>query len=308
MRIRHATVVGLTLVPTALVFTSACVVRTYEAPYYQQQPQRTAYVGTARPSAQGAYGGARYGQPAPQPYAGTMGGARYAAPAQPQYTPPPQYAPGAMGGARYAAPAQPGYTPGPQYVAQPTYPAGAIGGARYGTPAQPTYVQAPVGATIYPAPPPPRPVAVVTFGAPVAGPVQVGLPGAIWVPADRPEPVWLAQALMPGQWYVVEAWGAFSCWFDHGDGVDPYYGYGPWYFGAQPQPWAQLLVDERPMYEIARASGHYTQYRPDHHYSTMMVGNGTRPKLQIASARNGSWRTNHGGLWVRIYPAQRPHY
>jgi hypothetical protein len=78
-------------------------------------------------------------------------------------------------------------------------------------------------------------------------PPMVGQPGAVWVPADRPEPVWLNFPLTAGQWYVVEAWGVFSCWPNHNDGVDPYYGYGPWYFGAQPQPWAQLLVDDRPM-------------------------------------------------------------
>ncbi len=37
----------------------------------------------------------------------------------------------------------------------------------------------------------------------------------------------------------------------------------------------------------------------------MIVGNGARPKLPIADARNGSWGDNHGGLWVRIYPTQR---
>jgi hypothetical protein len=150
----------------------------------------------------------------------------------------------------------------------------------------------------------------VTYTAPVAGPPQTmaGQPGAVWVPADRPEPIWLNVPFLAGQWYVVEAWGVFSCWPDHNDGVDPYYGYGPWYFGAQPQPWAQLLVDDRPMYEIGRASGHYVQYRQDHRYSTMIVGNGARPKLQIADARNGSWGDNHGGLWVRIYPAQRRPY
>ena len=143
----------------------------------------------------------------------------------------------------------------------------------------------------------------ITYGAPVQ---PVAAPaGAMWVPADRPEPVWLPTPLLVGQWYVVEAWGAFSTWADHADGVDPYYGYGPWYFGAQVQPWAQLLIDDRPMYEIGRTNNHDVRYRLDHRYSTMILGNGARPKLQIADARNGSWGDNHGGLWVRVYPARR---
>jgi hypothetical protein len=308
---------------TALVFVSGCMVRTYDTPsYYQQQPPRRPvyYANQPRPAyaSPGALGGARYGQPAqPQVAAGAMGGARYGAPAQPQYAPQPQYPPGSMGGARYAVPAQTPYAP--------PYPAGAMGGARYGAPAQTQY---PPGTTIYgpqgppryapapqpvyaaPAPAPPRPLVTVTYGAPVAAPppAVAAQPGAIWVPADRPEPVWPNYALAPGQWYVVEAWGVFSCWPDRGEGVDAYYAYGPWYVGSQPQPWAQLLVDDRPMYEIARASGHYLQYRPDHRYSTMILGNGSRPKLQIASAKNGAFRSNHGGVWVRIYPAPRRPY
>jgi hypothetical protein len=259
-----------------------CVVRTYPAPYYQGQPHR---VYATRPPQQAQ---PQYAQPA-------YGGASYGQPVQPQYAQP------AYGGASYGQPVQPQY-------AQPAY-----GGASYGQPVQPQYASAPVGTTFYgpgaapaPAGPPPRPMVAPTYGPPVAGRPQqfAGQPGALWVPADRPEPVWLPWALVPGQWYVVEAWGAFSCWPDHNDGVDPFYGYGPWYFGAQPQPWAQLLIDDRPMFEIAKNNRHYVNYRQDHFYTTMIMGNGNRPKLQILDAKNGSWSDNRGGLWVRIYAAQ----
>jgi hypothetical protein len=279
---------GLALVHAALVLGSGCVARTYDTPYYyRQQPRRVAYAQPqpAASAAPGTYGGARYGQPAPQQYASnTYGGAGYGAPAQ------PQYASNAYGGARYGTPAQPQYAPAPAPQSSP----------------QPVVYRGPPP----PPTPGPHPLVTVTYGGPATATVgaqpqpPAAQPDAIWVPADSPEPVWLAYPLQPGQWYAVDAWGAFSMWPDRNDGVDPYYGYGAWYFGPQPQPWAQLLVDDRPMYEIGRANGHYVQYRQDHYYQTMIVGTGNRPKLQIASARSGAWHGNRGGLWVRIHPAQ----
>jgi hypothetical protein len=297
----RAAVSSTLVVVMAGAAVSACVVRTYEpGPYYRRQPARGYYAQSPSP---GAYGGAAYGQPAPT-----------------AYQPPPSYPPGAMGGAGYGAPPQ------------PQFPAGAVGGASYGaaaqpqaapasvyaTPAQPQYQPAPTAAPVYAsqgtvynpatpqyAPPPPAPYGRPLVTIQVAPGVAAAPAGAIWVPADRPEPVWAPQALAPGQWYVIEATGVFSCWADHGDGVDAYYGYGPWAVGPQPQPWAQLLVDDRPMYTLAQGGRAPVGYRPDHRYSTMIVGNGSRPKLQIADARNGSWSDNHGGLWVRIVPAQR---
>ena len=291
-RSQHAEVLAWVLVPAMLVLAAGCMVRTYDTPgYYRAQPQpRRVY---ARPQQAGAYGGATYGRPPQRRYAaGPMGGARYGAPAQPQYSP------GAMGGARYGAPAQPQYVvgqvgtttygppPRPQYAPRPAAP------VAYGPPVQPQFAPRPAGVSIYVAPVAVQPQPMVTQ------------PGDIWVPADRPEPVWPSQPLMAGQWYVVEAWGAFSCRPDHTDGVDPYYAYGPWYVGAQPQPWGQLLIDDRAMYETGRAAGHWVTYRQDHRYQTMILGNGNRPKLQISDARNGSWSDNRGGLWVRIYPAR----
>jgi len=276
---QNATRVGLALLSAAIALSPGCTVRTYDTPYYYRpqpqpaprtyyaQPRQTAYAGA--PAPQGAYGGAAYGQPA-------------------------QYAPGAMGGSRYGMPAQPQYAP--------PYAPGAMGGSRYGVPAQPQYAPAP---TVNYGPPPAAPAQPIVVQQGWAPQPMVGQPGAIWVPANSPQPVWTNESLMPGQWYVVEAWGVFSCWPNHNDGVDPYYAYAPWNAGTQPQPWAQLLINDRPMFEIARGNRNYVNYRPDHRYSTTMVGTGGRLKLQILDARNGSWGDNRGGLWVRVYPAQR---
>ena len=300
-RARCAGPVGVVIIQTALVFASGCAVRTYETPRYQQQQQpRRTY---PPPALAGIFGGNRYGRPAQPPVAaGAYGGNRYGQPAQ------PPVAAGAYGGNRYGQPAQPQYPPGTTTygpaAARPYAPAPA-----YAPVAQPGYAPAvyagpaappgPMVATRHP------PLLPAPTPHPMAAQPMAAQPAAVWVPANRPEPVWLDYALAPGQWYVVDAWGAFSVWPDRTEGVDPYYGYGPWYVGAQPQPWGQLLVDDRPMYEIGRAAGHYVLYRPDHMYSTMIVGNGTRPRLQIAAARSGAWGSSRGGLWVRIYPAQR---
>lgn len=310
-RARCAGPLGVVIFQSALVFGSACAVRTYDTPRYQQQQQpRRTYL---PPALAGIFGGSRYGQPAqPQATAGAFGGNRYGQPTPPpqyaQPTPQPQHLPGAMGGARYGQPAQPQYPPGATVygpaAARPYAPAPS-----YAPVAQPGYAPA-----VYagPAAPPATTVAAshprllpAPAPHPMAAQPMAAQPAAVWVPANRPEPVWLDYVLAPGQWYIVDAWGAFSVWPDRTEGVDPYYGYGPWYVGAQPQPWGQLLIDDRPMYEIGRAAGHYVLYRADHMYSTMIVGSGTRPRLQIAAARNGAWGNSRGGLWVRIYPAQR---
>jgi hypothetical protein len=285
-RIRAVTFAGLLVAQAVVAFNSGCVVRTYDDPYYYQRQPRRVYGQPQAHAQPGAYGGARYAQPAPQyaPAPAAYGGARYGQPAQ--YAP----APAAYGGASYGRPPQPQYSPG------------AMGGARYGGPAP--YAGVPVGTTIY-GPPAAGPPAPPAYGPPAPAQPLPGQPGAIWVPADRPEPVWLNWALAPGQWYVLEAWGVFSCWGDRNDGVDPYYAYGEWRVGAQPQPWGQLMVDDRPMYELAKASSSYHAYRPDHFYQAMIQGNGNRLRFQIADAKNGSWSDNHGGLWVRVYPMPR---
>lgn len=280
-QVQYATRVGIALLST-FALTPACTVRTYDTPYYyrpQPQPQPRRVYAT-RPQQPGYY---------QAPAQGTYGGAAYGRPAQ------VQYAPGAIGGARYGTPPQPQYAPG------------AMGGARYGAPAQPQYAPAPTPVASYGPPPagPPQPVVVQPTWAPQP---MVSQPGAIWVPADNPNPVWSNETLMPGQWYVVETWGVFSCWTNHNDGVDPYYAYAPWNAGTQLQPWAQLLLNDRPMFETARANRNDVRFRPDHRYSTMIAGTGGRLKLQILDARNGSSADNRGGVWVRVYPAQRRSY
>jgi len=120
------------------------------------------------------------------------------------------------------------------------------------------------------------------------------------VHAHRPDPVWTAP-LSPGVIYAVEASGVFSVWPDQRDGVDAFYVYAP-RVGPQPQVWNQLLIDDRPMYEIARNHGDPIWFNPSHVYATTIRGAGRPVKLQILDARNGSWNDNHGSLQVRIYP------
>lgn len=139
-------------------------------------------------------------------------------------------------------------------------------------------------------PPPPPPPAAPAFGG----------PQTLWVSSERPEPVWTAP-LANGMIYTIEVSGTFSIWPDQREGVDAYYGYSP-RVGPRPQPWNQLLVDDRPLFEIARGHGHPVWYNPAHAYTTSIRGRGRPVKLQILDARNGSWRDNHGSLSVRIAP------
>jgi hypothetical protein len=122
----------------------------------------------------------------------------------------------------------------------------------------------------------------------------------VFVPAARPDPLWTDRPLAPGVEYFIEVSGSFSVWGDRRSGVDAYYGYDSDRVGGGPQVWAQLLVDDRPMIEIARANGDDVSFHTYHSYVTRIRGTGRPLKLQIADARSGSWQDNHGGLTVRL--------
>lgn len=142
------------------------------------------------------------------------------------------------------------------------------------------------------------------YGAPPpgAGAVAVASGETIQVPANQAEPVWSTQPLSAGVDYVVEASGVWSAWSDRRDGVDALYGYAQWRVGNTPEFWNQLLLDDRPMGDIAKENGQSVAYNPAHVYTATLRGTGQRVKLQIVDAKNGSWSDNHGGLTVAIYP------
>lgn len=122
----------------------------------------------------------------------------------------------------------------------------------------------------------------------------------ILVPADNSEPAKSLLALNKGEYYVIEASGAYSCWEDKTDGVDAYYCDAEWRVGPKPVAWQQLLLDDVPMFKIAEENGDATDYNPNHVYSTYLAGKGNTLKLQISDAI-GSSSDNHGGLEVKIY-------
>ncbi|HET6284536.1 MAG TPA: hypothetical protein VFH73_26505 [Polyangia bacterium] len=170
---------------------------------------------------------------------------------------------------------QPGYQPGYQ---------------------QPGYLQSPSGGA------PPASGGPGWYGAPPPGGGAVGAGETIQVPAGQAEPVWTNQPLAAGVDYVMEASGVWSAWGDRRDGVDALYGYAQWRVGNTPELWNQLLLDDRPMGDIAKQNGQSVAYNPAHVYTTTLRGTGQRVKLQIVDAKNGSWSDNHGGLTVVIYP------
>ena len=120
------------------------------------------------------------------------------------------------------------------------------------------------------------------------------------VPSDRPEPVYTRGPLPAGAAYEIQAWGVFSCWGDHTDGVDPLYCYAPWRCPT-PEVWGQLLIDDVPLSDVIKSGGGAIVYQPNHTYSVMIRGTGRPLKLQIADAKGGSWSDNHGALEVRIF-------
>jgi hypothetical protein len=145
-------------------------------------------------------------------------------------------------------------------------------------------------------PPPPAPPAP----APPPPPASYEVSETVFVHANRPEAFWTRLPLAPGVPYLLEVSGVFSVWGDERDGVDAYYTYSPRRVGPQPQLHDQLLVDDRPMAEIARAGGNPVGFNPGHVYFATVRGTGQPLKLQIRDARDGSWQDNHGALQVRI--------
>jgi hypothetical protein len=263
----------------ALLVTGCTVYDEPRPQYPQQQPptdQQQAYPPPAQadtPPAPGTYPPAppQSYAPPPAPPAPT-----YAPPAPQSYPspppPPPTYA-------RPLAQSYPPPPPGPTYAPPP---------AQAPPPAPPPVTSEWRGTPPPPAPPPqppPPPAAAVT----------------VLVLADRPQPVWTTP-LAAGVLYTVEASGTFSVWGGEWDGLDAYYAYNPRRVGPSPQPWSQLLVDDRAMLELARENGDPVAFNPAHVYSTTVRGAGQPVRLQILDARNGSWRDNHGAVTVRFYP------
>src|SRR5207237_222563 len=68
---------------------------------------------------------------------------------------------------------------------------------------------------------------------------------------------------------------------------------------SAPEVWQQLLVDDRPLYEIAKANGEAVGYQPSHVYTATVRGEGRPLKLQLADAK-GSSADNHGAFEARI--------
>jgi hypothetical protein len=148
--------------------------------------------------------------------------------------------------------------------------------------------------------PPPAPAPAPPSPPPAPPPARGGF-DVIGVPAYEARAVW-SRPLAPGVLYVVEASGAFSVWGDRSEGVDAYYVYDRERSGGWPQLWSQLLIDDRPMVDVARGNGDTHAFKPGHVYLTTVRGDGRPLKLQIADARNGSWHDNRGQVTVRIYP------
>lgn len=139
---------------------------------------------------------------------------------------------------------------------------------------------------------------------PQAPPAPNGLVETVYIAADKQTGATSRVTLEAGRTYVVEVSGVFSCWGDKQDGVDGYYCYAQWRCPT-PELWSQLLIDDQPLAEIAKKNGETLAPRPDHVYSTRVVGTGKPAKLEIADAKRGSHGDNHGGLTVRIFATGR---
>ncbi len=120
------------------------------------------------------------------------------------------------------------------------------------------------------------------------------------VPANAPNAVFTSAPLAPGASYVVEVSGSFSYMRGPFEGADAFYSFYARrrHRGADLRP--QLLVDDRPLADIAQAQGELAPFNPGHHYVVTLRGTGRPLKLQTLDARNGSWRDNSGGLQVHI--------
>lgn len=115
-----------------------------------------------------------------------------------------------------------------------------------------------------------------------------------------PGPVLTRCCLEAGRRYRIEAPGTYSVWRDRWTGLDAYYCFARWRVGPVPQVWAQLLLDDRPMFALAAERGDPTGYQPGHRYETVIAGTGRQLRLQISDAKD-SWRDNRRALQVQIF-------
>jgi hypothetical protein len=149
-----------------------------------------------------------------------------------------------------------------------------------------------------PPPPPPPPPSGWRPGFPGGG--RFAVDEIVSVPANAPNAVLTTAPLAPGATYVLEISGAFSYMrgpFEGADAFYTFYAHGH-HRGAELRP--QLLVDDRPLADLARAQGELTPFNPGHQYVVTVIGTGRPLRLQTLDARNGSWRDNSGGLQVHV--------
>jgi hypothetical protein len=152
-----------------------------------------------------------------------------------------------------------------------------------------------------PAPPPPPPP------PPAQGGFRPGFPGGrfvvdeiVSVPANAPNPAFSTAPLAPGAVYELEVTGAFSYARGPFEGADAFYAFYAHGRHRRAELNPQLLVDNRPLADLARTQGELAPFNPAHVYVVTLRGTGRPLQLQTQDARNGSWRDNSGGLQVHI--------
>jgi hypothetical protein len=156
------------------------------------------------------------------------------------------------------------------------------------------YVPAP------PPPPPPPPPPAGAWRPPIAPGGRFLIDEIVSVPANAPNPVFTTAPLAPGGVYVLEVSGAFSYARGPFEGADAFYAFRARGRHRRVDLNPQLLVDDRPLADVARVQGELAPFNPAHVYRVTLRGTGRPLQLQTQDARNGSWRDNSGGLQVQI--------
>lgn len=130
----------------------------------------------------------------------------------------------------------------------------------------------------------------------------------IAVPNDKPVRVSTSTRTIHGTRYLLEASGTVSNWsrtFDNrfmkpgglAPGIDVIYCYAEWRVGPVPQPWLQLRVDDKSLFDLA---GRAIPYDTGHVYRVEIDGTGAPLQMHMSDAQQ-SWQDNSGSIRVRLF-------
>ncbi len=116
----------------------------------------------------------------------------------------------------------------------------------------------------------------------------------------KPEIVYTSDILEDGADYLIEASGTVSDWdTKNPEGVDACYCYIKWRC-PNPEPWGQLLFDDKSMHQIKGSTIPYTE---SHNYSVHYKGTGKKMKIHCYDAIGSSG--DNSGFFTVIITKQR---